>query len=1579
MIARPRLTRIAGVFAVGLAALVVGTGQAFAGCTLAAGTSGANLTISDPIEDLTGTTSVTLQSNDGTVLTSTGLSISAHSISLTITSEPVPTITGVSGGFDHTSGSTGGGNILVINGANFLPTVTATLTGGACNGQLAPAAAYNDVASVNIGGTNASTIVVNNNNQIGLVVPQGIAGLANIIVSTAHENSGADGNNRYAYTAGGPSINGVGPNVGLTTIATSVSITGTNFIPGNWHNGTPVTTVSFPCFGNGSATPSNVALAPGQSASITLMTPLCNQAGEGPGAVGVTVTVAGSTSGSSQYLYLSPGPPHVTGITPSTGTISSTGNTGTILGGTPVTISGSNFIGAVAVTFGATPANSFSVDSAGSITTQTPQQTAAGPQIVTVTVNEGGTTGNVTSLETNVTFTYLLPAPVINSITPNTGTTAGGTSVQIFGQFFTGATAATIGGTAVTSFTVVSDTQITAKTGAHAAGDGLSVQVTSQYGTGTSGTAAGNAALYNYGVPPPTVSSVSLNTGPTGGGNTVTISGTYFTGVTGVTFGGVAATNLSAPTCDVNNVCTMTAVAPAHASGFVNIAVTASVNGTSQTGIGTNAYSYSASPPTVSAITPATGSTSGGTKVTITGTNFNGTPQVTIGGVAASQVTVVNSTTISAVTPAGTGTNVPVIVTTSFGSNAPANIYTYAQPVTPPQPAPTLTSVSPPSGPSQGKTPVTIKGTNLTGATSVTFGGAAATSVVVVDAQTITALTPPGTVGAAVDIVVTTPATSTTTQTATLPGAYTYVNAAPTVTAVLPNSGTVQGGTVITVTGTNFIQSATSVTFGGIAATNVTFVSSTTILVTTPANAVPGAVDVVATTTFGTGTGTKLFTYVAQSAATVTAISPASGNTAGGTQVKITGTNFSGATSVTIGGSPATFVTVIRATQINATTPAHAVPGAVDVVVTTPAGTATGTKLYTYVASAPTVTGISPANGPIAGGTAVTIAGTNFTGATSITIGGIAPTAVTVVSATSITATTPAHAAGAVNVVVTTPAGTGTGTNLFTYTAPVSVLPTVTAVSPNTGPPAGGTSVTITGTNFTSATAVMFGGAKAAFFTIVSTTSISARSPAGSGTVHVTVITAAGTSAAGAGDQFNYARVATSLNLTSSPNPSIVGQAVTFTAKVTGSNPTGAVTFTENGQVIGTATLLSGVATFTISTLAAGSNSVTASYPGDVNNAADPETVVQVVNAISDSVKLRQMQMAVMPVVTNMSGQAISGAIDNAISNGFGGGCQLVSPNAGGFTYCYDGNEPMQRSSLAAEESHLLPDQRQRLEQDFAALGFADNSPSVIKASTAPHPLHDWLVWIDMRGAEFRTTTVGSDLQGTQVNGTAGVTRRLTSDFLVGVLGGYEHFNFTSQAYSGKLTGDGYTAGGYVGWRLASTVRFDASGAWSDITAADAAGTASGNFTGHRWFAAAGVTGTYDWAATVFEPSARVYMLWEQENAYTDSLGALQASRTFDTGRGSAGLKVSHDFPAGFGALAPYVGLYGDYYFSKDDATTTPGLAAVPLLQGAAVRATGGVMMRFGSGAQLSVGAEYSGIGQDTRIWNLQAHGSVPF
>ncbi|WP_339765701.1 IPT/TIG domain-containing protein, partial [uncultured Hoeflea sp.] len=93
----------------------------------------------------------------------------------------------------------------------------------------------------------------------------------------------------------------------------------------------------------------------------------------------------------------------------------------------------------------------------------------------------------------------------------------------------------------------------------------------------------------------------------------------------------------------------------------------------------------------------------------------------------------------------------------------------------------------------------------------------------------------------------------------------------------------------------------------------------------------------------------------------------------------------------------------------------------------------------------------------------------------------------------------------------------GTGT----YAANVAA-PTVSSVSPATGPAVGGTSVTITGTNFSGATAVAFGATAAAGFTVDSATQITATSPAGSGTVDVRVTTAGGVSATSAADEFTY-------------------------------------------------------------------------------------------------------------------------------------------------------------------------------------------------------------------------------------------------------------------------------------------------------------------------------------------------------------------------------------------------------------------------------------------------------------------------
>jgi hypothetical protein len=255
------------------------------------------------------------------------------------------------------------------------------------------------------------------------------------------------------------------------------------------------------------------------------------------------------------------------------------------------------------------------------------------------------------------------------------------------------------------------------------------------------------------------------------------------------------------------------------------------------------------------------------------------------------------------------------------------------------------------------------------------------------------------------------------------------------VTGVSPSSGLPAGGTNVTITGSGFWKFGYSVTFDGVAATNVTFVDSNTITCTTPAHAA-GTVAVGESDSKGTATALSSgFTYVA--VPTVTTISPASGPLAGGAAVTIIGTALTDATAVTFGGTNAASFTVNSDTQITAITPAKAV-GPVTVAVMTAGGTGSKSSGYTYVA-APTVTGVSPASGPAAGGTGVTITGTNLTGATVVKFDGIAATGVTVVSATSITATTPADAAGAADVAVTTAGGTGTKMSAFTYIGTLAI------------------------------------------------------------------------------------------------------------------------------------------------------------------------------------------------------------------------------------------------------------------------------------------------------------------------------------------------------------------------------------------------------------------------------------------------------------------------------------------------------------------------------------------------------------
>lgn len=342
-----------------------------------------------------------------------------------------------------------------------------------------------------------------------------------------------------------------------------------------------------------------------------------------------------------------------------------------------------------------------------------------------------------------------------------------------------------------------------------------------------------------------------------------------------------------------------------------------------------------------------------------------------------------------------------------------------------------------------------------------------------------------------------------------------------------------------TVSGTEVDRHIT-VTFDGNACTNIEVVSSTTITCTTPAH-IAGAVNVVVTNPdTQSDTATNGFTYNAPP--DITSVNPTTGvNSATITGVEFNGTSFlSGITGkLTKSGETdieCTGVSFIGATQFTCNLPiTGAATGTWNVVVINPdTQSDTLTNGFTITLPAPTVTSASPNNGKLAGGTAITITGTYFVSGATVTVGGSECTTPNVTNATTMTCTTPSHAAGAVNIVVTNPdTQTGTGTNAYTY----NPFPTFSAINPNYDFIEGGDGVTITGTGFLSSAGVTIGGSNCTGLTVVNSTTITCTAPAhAAGAVDVVITNTDTQSVTGTG-VFTYlvhASAATS-TFTSSP------------------------------------------------------------------------------------------------------------------------------------------------------------------------------------------------------------------------------------------------------------------------------------------------------------------------------------------------------------------------------------------------------------------------------------------------------------
>ena len=244
----------------------------------------------------------------------------------------------------------------------------------------------------------------------------------------------------------------------------------------------------------------------------------------------------------------------------------------------------------------------------------------------------------------------------------------------------------------------------------------------------------------------------------------------------------------------------------------------------------------------------------------------------------------------------------------------------------------------------------------------------------------------------------------------------------PAVTFVSPAHGPVAGGTLVGIKGANLV-SASAVTFGGTAAGFVVR-SNSLIVATAPAAGGPGSVDIQVTTANGTSAISTADVYSYVTTPAIQSLVPRIGSTLGGNHVVISGSDFTGVSSVTFGGTPAKSFVVDSPTAITAISP----PGAtgIDMVAvtgsdgTTPSDPAAE---FTYVTRVPTVTSVVFDVGNVGGGDPVTITGTRFLRGATVYFGSTPAASVHVLSTGTITCIAPAGSPGIVDVTVSTTKG----------------------------------------------------------------------------------------------------------------------------------------------------------------------------------------------------------------------------------------------------------------------------------------------------------------------------------------------------------------------------------------------------------------------------------------------------------------------------------------------------------------------------------------------------------------------------
>ncbi len=420
---------------------------------------------------------------------------------------------------------------------------------------------------------------------------------------------------------------------------------------------------------------------------------------------------------------------------------------GPVGGGTAVTLQGTGFAGKTTVLFGGKPAIGVQVLADNQLIAVTPPGTFGAATVHVV--NERGA-----GLQKKGFF-YTM-APVVQSLDPAAGPTAGGTTTVVHGHGLTKEASVLIGGSPATVMAVTGESELQVVTPPGQTGK-ADVSVTTKYGTVS--LSGGYVYTDDQGQAATQILSIAPAQGPLAGGNTVAIiaTGLISAADTTVLFGDKSATIQSVSPGAHTALVTVPA---GQAAGAIDVVMMTSKG--SDKAVGGYTYSDKLS---ISTVNPPVGPLAGGTTISIVGNGFGkGKPAVKVGALAATDVKVISDTEISAVTPPGQPGYVDVAVKVGTDLAVASNAFSYTGS------ALQIYVPYPNAGAQAGGTQVRLYGTGFTADTQVYFGGNPATHFTFIDATQVVCKTPAGKVGS-VDVQVTAGK-----ETATLVNGYNYFN-----------------------------------------------------------------------------------------------------------------------------------------------------------------------------------------------------------------------------------------------------------------------------------------------------------------------------------------------------------------------------------------------------------------------------------------------------------------------------------------------------------------------------------------------------------------------------------------------------------------------------------------------------------------------------------------------------------------------------------------------------------------------------------------------------------------------------------